>query len=48
MKWAKALIIGVLVVAAVMAIASAIIAMAPYLAWLLVIVVIYKIVTSDE
>ena len=48
MDWAKTLIVGVLVIASVMTIASAIIAMAPYLAAIIVIVIILKILLSSD
>ena len=42
MGWIKALVVGALIIAAIMAIATAITVVAPYIAGLLVIYVIYK------
>lgn len=47
MSWAKVLILGALIIAAIMAITTAIVVVAPYVAALLVLYIIYRLIDPD-
>ena len=47
MSWTKVLIVGALIIAAVMAITTAIVVVAPYIAGLIVLYVIYKMIDEE-
>ena len=47
MQWTKVLVVGALIIAAVMAIATAIVVIAPYVAALIVLYIIYKLIDPD-
>lgn len=47
MSWTKVLIVGALIIAAVMAITTAIVVVAPYIAGLIVLYVIYKLIDDE-
>lgn len=47
MSWAKVLVLGALIIAAVMAIATAIVVVAPYIAALIVLYIIYRLIDPD-
>lgn len=48
MSWAKVLVVGALIIAAVMAIATAITVVAPYIAGVIVIYIIYIMIDEEE
>lgn len=47
MSWTKVLVVGALIIAAVMAITTAIVVVAPYIAGLIVLYVIYKLIDDE-
>lgn len=47
MSWTKVLVMGALIIAAVMAIATAIVVVAPYIAGLIVLYIIYKMIDEE-
>lgn len=47
MQWAKVLVMGALIIAAVMVLTTAIVVLAPYIAGLIVLYIIYKIIDEE-